>query len=236
MTTPTDRAADEPDAAPATRARVAGLALAGLLLAACSAAGSPSPAAPGPTGGPSGSPISPIATVSPSASGDSAPPSPSPNAPTSVTVDGSGDATPGYLDIVNLRIDAVPPHLTLSLDLFDPIPTGSPSVGELAYVFYLDVDGDGTWDWSAGLTLVPGGGFRPSLVEQSSGRRLEAAAFPGTANMAGRTLTMTIPLGAIGCPATVGVKAASQRTQGGTTSGDTVPDAASAWVPVETGC
>jgi len=152
------------------------------------------------------------------------------------TADPTGDATPGYLDIVRMRPDASSGQLTLTLDLAAAVPTGSPQVGELAYIFWLDVDGDGAPHYAAALALLPGGGFAPSLVNIRTGVKLEGGAYPGTANLAGRSITLTLPLAKLGCPPTLHVRAASEQTKGGTKSGDTVPDVATDWIPVATGC
>lgn len=207
--------------------------LLGSLVAACTT-GSASTGEPALASGPPTS--STAATVAPSGSAPPTPSTTSTIAPVSTTGDGSGDATPAYLDISRLRVEAASGQLTLALDLAGAVPTGSPTVGQLAYVFSLDVDGDGAWDYTATLQLVPGGGFQPSLVDRRTGDRLEGAAYPGTANLAGRSITLTLPLDALACPAILQVRAASEQTKGGTKTGDTVPDAATEWISVSTGC
>ena len=146
--------------------------------------------------------------------------------------------TPSYLDIValNAEADAGSGTLSLGLDLAGAVPSSNPSVGQLAYVFSLDVDGDGVWDYTATLKLVPEGGFRPSLVARAGGTPREGPDYPGTANLAGSTVSLTLRLDAIGCPARVGVRAASQQTKAGSTAGDAVPDASDSWMTVTTGC
>jgi hypothetical protein len=205
------------------------------VLAGCSASGAASgtPA----RGSPNGSAIATAATgVTPSASAASPSPTTASIGSVNATADRAGDASPGYLDISQLRIGAASGQLTLGLDLAAAVPTGSPSVGLLAYTFSIDVDGDGAWDYRATLSLVPEGGFRPSLANRRTGQTLEGSAYPGTANMAGQSITLTVPLATLGCPPVVHVRAASERTQGGTTSGDTAPDASADWVLVSTGC
>ncbi|MEA2654489.1 MAG: hypothetical protein QOI37_1716 [Chloroflexota bacterium] len=191
----------------------------------------------------SGTPAGSVASVGPSMA-PSVVPSVSPGvpgtsaSPTTVktTGDTSGDATPAYLDIAGLRVDAASAQLTLALDLGAAVPPGSPDVGQLAYVFSLDVDGDGTADYTATFELIPGGPYRPVLVDTRSGKRLEGAAYPGTASLAGQTVTLTLPLDSLGCPSAIGVRGASERTKGGVKSGDTVPDGATDWIQVTTGC
>jgi hypothetical protein len=215
---------DDPEANRA-RKRVVPLAMLALVsvLAACTA----NPATGGPAGAPSASTPS-VTSISPTTS------------PTTTgvntTIDGAGDVTPSFLDIVAMRASADSGSLTLGLDLAAAVPAGSPTVGQLAYLFYLDVDSDGAWDYTAALTLVPEGGFRPSLLGRGSTPPLEGPAFPGTANLAGSTISLTLRLDAIGCPSSVGVRAASQQTKAGATAGDQIPDAPEAWTPVETGC
>jgi hypothetical protein len=152
------------------------------------------------------------------------------------TLDRAGDMTPGYLDIVAMRVDAASASLDLALDLAAAVPPGSPSVGQLAYMFYLDIDGDRAWDVTVALKLVPEGGFRPSFIDRRSGRTLEGPQYPGAASLTGSTVSLTLRLEAIGCPPMVGVRAASQQTKGGSTAGDEAPDATGAWVEVATGC
>jgi len=146
--------------------------------------------------------------------------------------------TPSYLDIValNAEADAGSRTLSLGLDLAGAVPSSNPSVGQLAYVFYLDVDGDGAWDYTATFKLVPEGGYRPSLATSAGGAPREGPDYPGTAALAGSTVSLTLRLDAIGCPPRVSVRAASQQTKAGVTAGDTVPDASDAWIPVTTGC
>jgi hypothetical protein len=163
-------------------------------------------------------------------------PTPATSSSASSVADGPGEVIPRYLDIVGMRAEAAPGMVTLALDLADAVPAGSPQVGQLAYSFYLDVDADGAWDYTASLALVPEGGFRPALIDRRSGGRLEGPRYPGTANLAGRSITLTVQLDAIGCPPVVGVRAASEQTKGGSTAGDQVPDAIGEWIPVATDC
>jgi hypothetical protein len=191
---------------------------------------------------------SPTSAASPAATGAAAPttiasaiPSalPAPSAtPTDVntTPDPSGDATPDYLDIVRLRADAASGDLTLALDLAGAVPPGSPAVGQLAYTYSIDVDGDGTPDYAVALTLLPGGGFQPSLTDLRTGARLEGSAYPGSATTAGRSITITLRLDAIRCPTSLHLRAASVQTKGGVRSGDSVPDASTDWIQVATDC
>jgi hypothetical protein len=223
---------------PASPARTPAATLAILLLlsvlAACSSTSSVSGE---PTGGPSpisNPPVEP--TVAPSGSVPGPPPSTSKSALGSITVDGTGEVTPGYLDIVRMRVQAVPEVLTLSLDLAAAVPTGSPEVGQLAYMFYLDVDADGVWDYSATLSLVPESGFRPTLTDRRTGQRSGGPDYPGTATLADRSLSLTVQLEALGCPATVRVRGASEQTKGGAKAGDQVPDATGEWIAVTTRC
>lgn len=220
---------------PASPARARAVAFAGVLLAvglaACttgsgaagaSAAASPTAVPSAAVSGPSGSPLAPGA--SPTASSVNA------------AADASGDATPGYLDIARLRVEAESNQLTLALDLAAAVPPGSPGVGQLAYVFSLDSNGDGVPEYTATLQLVPEGGFRPILVDLRSGAKLEGAAYPGTANLAGQSVMLTLPLDSIGCPPALAVRGASERTKGGVKTGDTVPDAAADWISISTSC
>jgi len=126
--------------------------------------------------------------------------------------------------------------LTLDLILADSVPTGSPDVGELAYVFSLDVDGDGAWDDNVTLRLFPGGGFQPTLLDRRKSVTLEGSDYPGTAHLEGSRVSLTLRLDAIGCPATLSVRGASEQTKGGVQAGDSVPDAIARWVTTKAGC
>ncbi|HEY4189415.1 MAG TPA: hypothetical protein VGM28_03260, partial [Candidatus Limnocylindrales bacterium] len=106
----------------------------------------------------------------------------------------------------------------------------------LAYAFELDTDGDGIADMTASLTLLPGGGFSPTLVDARTGAPVAGATFPGTADLAGRTITLTVRLEALGCPPNVGVRATSKQTRAGTTVMDEAPDAAGSWIVVTAAC
>jgi hypothetical protein len=150
--------------------------------------------------------------------------------------DAAGDVTPGFVDILALGADGLPGSLNLSMTLAADVPPGSPVVGQLAYSFDLDIDGDGTADYTATLALVPGGGFGPTLLDKRTGSKLAGPDFPGTANVAGRTITLTVRFEALGCPSTVGVRGASQQMRAGTTAGDQVPDSPGSWVTVTAAC
>jgi hypothetical protein len=195
------------------------------VLAACSSSGA------------TGSPTSAAAPTATASAVPSALPAPSAT-PTDVntTPDPSGDATPDYLDIVRLHADAASGDLTLGLDLAGAVPPGSPAVGQLAYTYSIDVDGDGTPDFTVALTLLPGGGFQPSLTDLRTGARLDGSAYPGSATTAGRNITITLRLDAIGCPPSLHLRAASVQTKGGVKSGDSVPDASTDWIKVATDC
>ncbi|HEV8402636.1 MAG TPA: hypothetical protein VGQ31_06340 [Candidatus Limnocylindrales bacterium] len=201
-------------------------------LAACTGNG-------GATGGSTGA--SPTGVVATPAAGDSAAAttggfaSPSPSG-TGVANDAAGDVTPGFVDIVRLGADGRAGSLELTMDLAADVPAGTPLVGSLAYTFDLDTDGDGSADVTAALTLAPGGGYTPSLVDARTGAPVVAGAFPGTANLAGRTITMSVRFEALGCPASVGVRASSKQTRAGTTVTDQAPDAAGSWIVVTAAC
>ena len=202
-----------------------------VVLAGCSAGG-------GATGGPTSAPAASTSPVVTSTSLASLHPTGSGYSSAAEATDAAGDVTPSYLDIVALRAgaEAGSGTLTLGLDLAGAVPPGSPAVGQLAYVFSLDVDGDGVSDHTATLKLVPEGGFRPSLVARTGGSPREGPDYPGTADLTGSTVSLTLRLDAIGCPARVGVRAASQQTKAGVTAGDAVPDASDGWIAVSTDC
>lgn len=197
------------------------------LMAACSAGGATPSAASIPARSADASASGPIASG----------PIPTPILGASAAATGgSGDVTPDYLDITALRTGSASGQLTLSMDLAGAVPTGTPGVGLVGYTFSLDVDVDGTEDYGAALKLAPGGGFQPSLTNRRTGTVLDGPAYPGTATLAGRTITLTVPLEALGCPPTVRVRAQSDGTQAGTTVSDRVPDAETDWIAVSTGC
>jgi hypothetical protein len=116
------------------------------------------------------------------------------------------------------------------------VPTAALLVGNVAYRFYLDMDGDGTWDHMAALEAVPGSGFVPVLVDRLPGRKREGSEFPGTANVSGHIVSMTVRVADIGCPPLIRVRALAEATTAGSTSRDEVPEAATDWIRVETGC
>jgi hypothetical protein len=194
------------------------------------------------TGGPSPGDIvepgQPGASPSPTASAPSDPsavPMPSPRPPSGALEDGSSDVTPAFLDIVRLEASAADGSLNLGMTLADSAPTGSPLVGVLAYRFYLDTDDDGAWNWVVALDLVPGGGYVPSIADRA-GSRESGPAFPGTVNLSGGRISMTVPLDALGCPSVIGVRAMAEQTKSSATVRDEAPDRPDQWSRVQTGC
>jgi hypothetical protein len=140
------------------------------------------------------------------------------------------------VDIVALGADGLPASLNLSMTLAAAVPPGSPAVGQLAYSFDLDTDGDGTADYTATLALIPGGGFSPTLVDKHTGSKLTGSDFPGTATISGSTIALTVRFEALGCPPTVWVRGASEQTRAGATTGDQVPDPPGVWLTVTAAC
>ncbi len=197
-------------------------------LAGCAADGA-SPGASGPTAsfGPTGSAV----PGTPSVSGSTAA-----IAATGSVADATGDATPGYIDIVSMRATATGGQLILDLRVAAPVPASSVEAGLLAYAFALDTNGDRTADVSASLQTVPEGGFRPVLIDTATGGRREGADFPGSASLSGAEITISLSLDAIGCPASVGIRGSAERTKGGTTTRDDTPDTPTDWVTVATDC
>ena len=151
-------------------------------------------------------------------------------------MDPTTDATPGYVDIVRLQGSGERGTLTLTMTLADDVPAGFPDVGLLAYRFYVDADGDGSWDHMAGLELAPGGGFVPVFVDRASGARSEGPRYPGSANLAGRVISMTVPLTAMGCPPVIGLRGRTEWVKGGSSVVDNVPNLATSWLQIQTGC
>lgn len=213
------------------RIRALVVAVLAVSLAACSSSTSA-------TGGPTDTGTSQATvTPTPSVAATGSPPAPSLSSSTAVSAgDPGGDVTPGFLDITRLGVDANATSLLLSLDLAAEVPPGSPSIGSLAYEFELDVDGDGAADHTVTLALLPGGGFSPTLTDSATAGRLTGSSFPGTADLAGRAISMTVTLTALGCPPSIGVRAMSRQTKAGVTLSDHAPDAAGSWVKVTTGC
>lgn len=151
-------------------------------------------------------------------------------------MDPSADTTPGYIDIVRLQGSTSGRVLTLTMTLAADVPPGSPVIGMLAYQVLLDADGDGAWDHMAGLESVPGGGLVPVFADRSSGVRLKGPSYPGTANLSGRVITLTVPLAALSCPTVIGVRGRTERVMGGSTVVDEVPDMPAEWIKVQTDC
>ncbi len=150
--------------------------------------------------------------------------------------DPSADVTPASIDIVRIRVELAQDRIALTMTLAAVIPTDDPLAGLLAYRFYLDTDGDATWDHMAALEAAPTGGFVPVLVDRLPGRKREGDRYPGTANVSGQVVSMTVPLADMGCPARIAVRASAEHTEAGLTSRDEVPAAATEWLRVETGC
>lgn len=230
---------EPPEAGGPRRATLRATGLAGLLFVAVVTActsGAPS----GGVGGGGGSPP-PDATVSPPTPSASAPVgSPMPGASaapgSNVATDPVADATPGYVDIVRIQGEGSGGVLTLTMSLAADVPTGSPAVGQLAYRFSIDANGDGTWDHMAAFELAAGGGFVPVFLDRASGVRSAGPSYPGTAYIAGRVITLTVPLAALSCPPVVGIQGTAEQLKGGSTVRDQVPDDITAWVRVQTGC
>jgi hypothetical protein len=228
-----------PEADGPRRATLRVTGLAGLLVAAVVAACTSS-APSGSVGRASGSPP-PDATVSPlapSASASLGSPMPSVSAvpQSNVATDPVADATPGYVDIVRIQGEGRGGVLTLTMSLAADVPTGSPAVGQLAYRFSIDANGDGTWDHMAGLELAAGGGFVPVFLDRASGVRSTGPSYPGTADITGRVITLTVPLAALSCPPVIGIQGAAEQVKGGSTVRDQVPDGITAWLRIQTGC
>ncbi len=155
------------------------------------------------------------------------------------SVDGvtpTSDAVPGYIDIVDLTARPSGESIAVSMSVSAAVPTGTPNVGQLRYQFLLDLDGDGEADRIGALEAVPGGGFVPVLEDRRTGARIEAGQFPGTAELSGNVITLTIALQAIGCPPVVGVQGTAQQTLGGSTAVDRFPEVEQAWITVKTDC
>jgi hypothetical protein len=152
------------------------------------------------------------------------------------TADPSGDVTPASIDIVMIRLEPTTDSISLTMSLAATVPTGDPRAGGLAYRFYLDTDGDSTWDYMAALESAPNGDFVPVLVDRLPGRKREGATYPGTVNVSGQVVAMTVPLADIGCPARIAVRATAERTAAGSTSRDEAPEAATDWIRIDTGC
>jgi hypothetical protein len=195
--------------------------------AASTAAGQPSPSA---------QPVLPSPPASPASTVPRSPGAANPSPGSIDTTDPSSDATTGFTDIVRLQAEPIQGSISLMLSLAAPVPPGTPAVGQLAYRFYLDTDGDGTWDDMAALEAVPGGGFVPVLVDRLTGRRREGAEYPGTAALSGQLVSMTVRLADIGCPPVIRVRAVAEQTIGGAATRDEVPDGVNDWLPVDTGC
>lgn len=149
--------------------------------------------------------------------------------------DPSADVTPASIDIVRIRVELAQDRIALTMTLAAVIPT-DPLAGLLAYRFYLDTDGDATWDHMAALEAAPNGDFVPVLVDRLPGRKREGAQYPGTADVSDQVVAMTVPLADIGCPVRIAVRASAEHTEAGLTSRDEVPAAATEWLRVETGC
>ena len=234
------------DVAIGRAAAVRGAFLGAFLLGTLAACGSVEPSTPmpssasAPTGLPASSNPSAQATSDPTTPPASTLPSSStaatPSPGSEGTTDPSGDATPGFIDIVRLQAESGQESIALGLSLAAAAPAGTAVVGQLAYRFYLDIDGDGLWDHMAALEAVPGDGFVPALVDRLPGRKQQGPAYPGTAEVSGDSVAMTVRLTDIRCSSLIRVRALAEQTQAGSTARDEVPDAASEWIPVETVC
>lgn len=176
-------------------------------------------------------------------SGAQAPPSPGaplPSGAATVTPTEDPMATssaelPPYLMIRSVTAVSAGASVALEMVLAASVPPGSPVVGMAKYRFLIDGDGDREWDWSAALELRPGGGYVPVLSDRAGGQRQEGPAFPGTANLAGSVITMSVRFDALGCPPALAVRGRAEETRSSATiSGESPPDGS--WVTLETTC
>jgi hypothetical protein len=214
----------------AGRALLLGLALA-VTLTGCTPPGRASGSAAVPTVGLDGSPAA--AQTSPSEAGSRSSATVIPGHIVSPTADRSPSP---FLDIVGLRARAAGDQLMLDLALAGDVPTGSPSVGVVAYWFNLDTDRDDRADYRVGLQWEPGGGFVPVFESMAPRRRLVGPAFPGTATFAGSRIAVAVTLDALGCPSTVGVRGRAEQTRTGETLGTDEPGPAEQPTIVATHC
>ena len=151
------------------------------------------------------------------------------------TVNPSGIELPAFIVIRRLDVHAEGGTLRLTLALGAAVPAGTPPVGMLAYRFLLDTDDDGAWDRSASLELRPGGGFTPVLLDRRTGKRQEGAGYPGTANVAGSDVDLTLPLEALGCPTTIGVRGMTEQTVSSVIRSDAAPGPQQ-WTRIDVAC
>lgn len=141
---------------------------------------------------------------------------------------------PSFIAIRDAAATSADGILSLSLSLVAAVPPGGPTVGILGYRFLLDTNDDGAWDHIVALELKAGGGFVPVLLDRS-GTRLEGPAYPGTANLAGSRISMSVSVEALGCPAMVGFRAVAEQTRNASTVVDEAPGP-NDWSRVETSC
>lgn len=147
----------------------------------------------------------------------------------------SGSDLPAFIVIRRFDVRAEDGTLRLALALGAAVPAGTPPVGMLAYRFFLDTDDDGEWDRSASLELRPGGGFTPVLLDRRTAKRQEGASYPGTANLAGAEVTLTLPMEALGCPTTIGVRGMTEQTVGSVNLSDVAPGPEQ-WTQIDVAC
>ena len=181
---------------PPTRHRRVGSPLAALaVLAGCSSSGATGqPPAPAATAVAPSEPVSRRRRSSPRS------PSVSAGASVGTTPDGAGDVTPAYLDIVSFARHRRQRVADPGVGPGGRRPRGLAGGRTAGLPVLHRRERRRSVDYTAALKLVPEGGFRPSLVGRGSTPPLEGAAYPGTANLAGSTISLTLRLDAIGCP------------------------------------
>lgn len=131
--------------------------------------------------------------------------------------------TPAYIDIRTLMAVADGTTLRLTLTLAGVLPAApSPTIERLFYMVALHTDGDAVRErddprvgigYSVRLMNEVGGDYEPELVDWSGSDPIyhRGSSFPGTADVAGDTVVLTVPLAALGDPYVIRVGAWTMR-------------------------
>ena len=116
------------------------------------------------------------------------------------------------------------------------MPSVSTNVEQLAYVFYLDIDDDASWDYIANIENLENGLYNRVFFDRAAGGSFEGDSYPGPATLADRDISLGLSLDDLGCPEVIAVRAATESIRGDTNVGDAVPNSASKWLRISTGC
>lgn len=133
-----------------------------------------------------------------------------------------------YIDIVVVGGSLEAPQvgfpngsLDLQMELLTDAPKRDPNV---SYQWALDVDGNGFADYEVHLEGRGNGAYFPLIWDGVGTPTLMGDAFPGTFDVIGNYLDMSVPFETIGWPPTVSVRATTEKLELRTSTDDTAPE------------